>query len=226
MLFRSLLFPQQGLWPLVPCSHAHLTSHWGVARVCPPLPLKVSSRQALAMGPAHRSLGLAGLTRVPVSVEHLPATAALPRRGLAAHTLALPLATVMPWLAGGEPCLTGSQQPCAILPDQGVVARPGPRKKEPRAGSPAPLQRTPTSLGPSRCLPPPSSRPTGSTSLLASGQPPRFSRTSSGGRDRRANCCQHALPTEALSRQSGPSSLPSPLSISSQPGRAQRNHVS
>lgn len=72
-----LLFPQQGLWPLVPGSHAHLTSHWDVARVCPPLPLKVSSCHALAKGPAHRSLGLAGLARVPVSVEHLPATAAL-----------------------------------------------------------------------------------------------------------------------------------------------------
>lgn len=69
-------------------------------------------------------------------------------------------------------------------------------------------------------------RRTGSTSLLASRQPPSFSSTSSGGRERRALCCQHPLPAEALSRQSGPSSLPSPLSISSQPGRAQRNHVS
>ena len=166
-----LLFPQQGLWPLVPGSHAHLTSHWDVARVCPHLPLKVSSCHALAKGLAHRSLGLPGLARVPVSMEHLPATAALPRRGLAAHTLALLLATVAPWRSGGEPCLTRSQQPCAILPDQGVLARPGPRKKEPRAGSPAPLQRMPTSPAPSRRLPPPSSRRTGSTSLLASSAP-------------------------------------------------------
>ena len=39
-----LPFPQQRLWPLFPCSHAHLASHWDRPRVSPPLPLMISSR--------------------------------------------------------------------------------------------------------------------------------------------------------------------------------------